>query len=40
LFEMFHLSKGNITLVNSQNASEVKLVNHYQLSGTEHECGG
>jgi hypothetical protein len=39
LFEMFHPTKRSITLVNSQNALEVKLANHYQFSGTEHECG-
>jgi len=39
LFEMFHPTKRTITLVNSQNASEVKLASHYQFSGTEHECG-
>jgi len=39
LFEMFHLSKGTVTLINSQNASEVKLANHCQFLGAEHEYG-
>jgi len=37
LFEVFHPSKGTVTLVNSQNASEVKLASHCQFLGAEHE---
>jgi len=39
LFEMFHPSKGTVTLANSQNASEVKLTSLYQYLGAEHEYG-